>query len=140
MTNDTPVISFMIDPDLSPHVVPDLRAAVGWERWDEDYRSARYWATVGGFDAGGELVAWCAVLSDGARHAVLLDVIVHPRVQRRGVGRALVARAVDHILAHGISIIHIDFVPKQAAFYERSGFRIGVGGIYEGMQPIKEGA
>jgi len=91
---------------------------------------AGYWATIGGLDPSGELIAWCAILSDGVRHAVLLDVIVHPRHQGRGVGRALVARAVAHIRTHGITIIHVDFLPERAAFYERCGFRLGLGGIY----------
>ena len=127
-------VSFVLNPDLPARAVPDLREAVGWDRLDEDYPAALagYWATVGGFDASGELVAWCAVLGDGVRHAVLIDVIVHPRCQRRGVGQALVKRAIAHIRARGIVIIHVDFIPEHAVFYERCGFRVGLGGIYEG--------
>jgi GNAT superfamily N-acetyltransferase len=77
-------------------------------------------------------VAWCAILSDGVRHAVLIDVIVHPGWQRRGVGQALVAEAVEHIRAHGISIIHVDYLPEHATFYEKCGFQTGLGGIYTG--------
>lgn len=86
---------------------------------------------MSGFDTTGKLRAWCTVLSDGVRHAVLLDVIVHPDWQRQSVGQALVARAIDHIRAHGISIIHVDFLPKHAAFYERCGFQIGLAGTIE---------
>src|SRR5438128_1116384 len=127
-------VSFVLNPDLPPRAVPDLREAVGWDRLDEDYPAALagYWATVGGFDASGELVAWCAVLGDGVRHAVLIDVIVHPRCQRRGVGQALVKRAIAHIRGQGIEIIHVDFIPEHAAFYERCGFKVGLGGIYGG--------
>jgi GNAT superfamily N-acetyltransferase len=126
-------ISFVSNPDVSAQAVTDLREAVGWGRLDEDYPAALagYWATVGGFDATGELMAWCAVISDRVRHAVLLDVIVHPRWQRQGVGRALVQHAVAHILAHGITSIHVDFMPQHAAFYEQCGFRVGLGGIYD---------
>nr|MBF6589557.1 hypothetical protein [Ktedonobacterales bacterium] len=51
-----------------------LREAVGWARQDADYPGAfaGYWATVSGHEASGELVAWCAILSEGVRHAVLL--------------------------------------------------------------------
>ncbi len=126
-------ITFVVNPDLAARAVPDLREAVGWGRLDADYPAALagYWATVGGFDAAGELVAWCAVIADGVRHAALLDVIVHPRVQRQGVGSALVRRAIAHIRSRGIAIIHVDFVPEHSAFYERCGFRVGLGGIYE---------
>lgn len=119
---------------LAPCAISDLREAVGWERLDDDYPAALkgYWATISGFDTKGALVAWCAILSDGVRHAVLIDVIVHPEWQRHGVGQALVAEAVAHVRAHGISIIHVDYLPEHATFYERCGFRTGLGGIYAG--------
>lgn len=108
-------------------------ALVGWDRLEHDYPAALrgYWAYVGGFDDTGVLVAWCALVSDSVRHAILLDVIVHPAWQRRGVGCTLVQRAVAHTLAHGITIIHVDFLPELAEFYAQCGFRIGMGGIYK---------
>ncbi len=129
-----PNISFTINPAISPHAICDLREAVGWGRQEEDYPAALkgYWATVGGFDPADTLVTWCAVLSDGVRHAVLLDVIVHPSLQRQGVGKVFVTKAIEHIKAHNITIIHVDFEPETQAFYERCGFHAGLGGIYEG--------
>ncbi len=126
-------ISFILNPTISSQAICDLREAVGWGRSEEDYPTALhgYWATVGGFDATNKLAAWCAILSDGVRHAVLLDVIVHPSHQRKGVGKALVLAAVEHIQAHGITIIHVDFEPETTMFYEACGFRVGLGGIYE---------
>ena len=125
---------FIINPHVIPQAIGDLREAVGWDRLDEDYSSLLkgYWATIGSFDSSGKLIAWCAILSDGVRHAVLIDVIVHPSFQGQGVGRQLVAQAIEHIHAHGISIIHVDFLPEKARFYERCGFHIGLGGIIEG--------
>ncbi|MFL5707239.1 MAG: GNAT family N-acetyltransferase [Ktedonobacteraceae bacterium] len=41
----------------------------------------------------------------------------------------LVARAIEHLQAHAISIIHVDFLPERATFYERCGFKVGLGGI-----------
>ena len=127
-------ISFLINPTLSSHaMICDLREAVGWERQEEDYPAVlqRYWATVGGFDATNKLVAWCAILSDGVRHAVLLDVIFHPSLQRQGVGKVLVAKAIEYVKAHNVTIIHVDFEPETRTFYEHCGFRTGLGGIYE---------
>jgi GNAT superfamily N-acetyltransferase len=123
----------IINPNVIPEAIGDLRESVGWDRSDEDYPAALegYWATVGGFDSTGTLVAWCAIVSDGVRHAVLLDVIVHPLFQGQGIGSQLVAQAIEHIRAHGISIIHVDFLPEKANFYKRCGFQIGLGGIIE---------
>jgi GNAT superfamily N-acetyltransferase len=127
-------IRFITNAPVTPQVITNLREAVGWERHDEDYPAALegYGAPISGFDASGAFIAWCAILSDGVRHAVLIDVIVHPDWQRQGIGQALVAAAVSHIRAQGISIIHVDFEPEHRSFYERCGFRTGLGGIYEG--------
>ncbi len=131
-----PGISFTINPTISAHAICDLRESVGWDRLEADYPAVLqgYWATVGGFDTVNKLVAWCAILSDGVRHAVLLDVIVHPLYQRKGIGKVLVATTVEYIKAHGITIIHVDFEPETTIFYERCGFHVGLGGIYE-VQP-----
>ena len=128
-----PNVSFVLNPLVSPQAICDLRESVGWDRSEKDYPAALqgYWATVGGFDPANKLVAWCAILSDGVRHAVLLDVIVHPSYQRKGVGKALVATTVEHIRAYGITIIHVDFEPETMAFYKACGFRVGLGGITE---------
>ena len=122
-----------VNPTVSADAIIALRAAVGWNGLGQDYPAALrgYWAYLGGFDEQGKLIAWCAVISDGVRHAVLLDVIVHPAWQRQGIGQALVRRAIEHCLAHGITIIHVDFLPEHAAFYEQCGFRPGMGGIYQ---------
>ena len=127
-------ITFTINPTLAPSAITTLRVAVGWGRQDQDYPAALagYWATVGGFAPTGELIAWSAIISDGVRHAVLLDVIVHPAWQRQGVGQALVKHAIEHIHASHITIIHVDFLPKHAAFYTRCGFSVGLGGIIGG--------
>lgn len=126
-------ITFQHNAAVSPASICDLREAVGWGRLDDDYPAAPqgYWGTVSGFDDTGKLVAWCAILSDGVRHAVLIDVIVHPAWQRQGIGLALVAEAITRIKAQGITIIHVDFLPEHQAFYERCGFQTGLGGIIE---------
>ena len=87
---------------------------------------------MSGFDDTSKLVAWCAILSDGVRHAVLIDVIVHPTWQRQAIGQALVKESIAFIREHGISIIHVDFIAEHQTFYERCGFQTGLGGIIEG--------
>ncbi len=127
------IVTLIPNAPVTPHAISNLREAVGCERHDEDYPAALrgYWATISGFDNSGALVAWCVILSDAVRHAVLIDVIVHPNWQRQGVGQKLVTAAIKHIQEHGISIIHVDFEPEHKTFYERCGFRTGLGGIYE---------
>jgi GNAT superfamily N-acetyltransferase len=124
-------ITFQHNAPVSPASICDLREAVGWDRSEEDYPAALngYWGTVSGFDSAGKLMAWCAILSDGVRHAVLIDVIVHPLWQRQGIGLALVTESIMRVKARGITIIHVDFLPEHQVFYERCGFQTGLGGI-----------
>jgi GNAT superfamily N-acetyltransferase len=126
-------VTFTINQPPTPAVICDLREAVGWGRQESDYPAAfaAYWATVSGRAADDSLVAWWAILSDGVCHAVLLDVIVHPSYQGRGHGQALVRAAIAHCQGHGISIIHVDYLPEKQVFYERCGFITGLGGIIE---------
>ena len=124
-------IDIRLNPALEAQEVCILRDAVGWGGLERDYPAAftGYWGTVGAFNAADQLIGWCAILSDGVRHAVLLDVIVHPAWQRRGIGKRLVRQAIDHCRAHGITIIHVDFRPENASFYKSCGFAIGLAGI-----------
>jgi GNAT superfamily N-acetyltransferase len=126
-------VIFAINQPPAPTEIADLRQSVGWGRQESDYPAAfaGYWATVSGRAPDGTLVAWCAILSDGVCHAVLLDVIVHPAYQGRGQGLALVQTAITHCQAHHISILHVDYLPEKQGFYERCGFTTGLGGILE---------
>src|SRR6266567_5713822 len=127
-------ITFRRNGAVAPQSICDLREAIGWHRLDWYYPVAfqGYWGTVSGFDDTGKLVAWCAILSDGVRHAVLIDVIVHPTWQRQGIGQALVKESIAFTREHGISIIHVDFIAEHQTFYEHCGFQTGLGGIIEG--------
>ena len=85
-------MSFTLNPVVTTRAVSELRASVGWEPFerDEQHQWDGYWATVGGFDEQGTLIAWCALLSDGQQHGVLLDVMVHPqRFIHSGKNKAL---------------------------------------------------
>ena len=122
-------ITFRVGDTPDPVLLGALRESVGWELAHSDYPTAyhRYSTTVAGYTAAGELVAWAALVSDDIRHSFFVDLIVHPAHQRRGTGRRLVTHAVAAERARGISIIHADFAPEHAPFYQACGFSIGGG-------------
>jgi GNAT superfamily N-acetyltransferase len=132
-------IDIRINPAVEDQEVCALRNAVGWGGFERDYPAAftGYWGTVGAFDEDNYLIGWCAILSDGVRHAVLIDVIVHPAWQRRGIGKRIVRQAIDHCHTHGISIIHVDFTPEYSTFYKACGFKIGLAGILNTAEASK---
>ena len=122
-------ITFRVGDTPPPDVLSGLRESVGWEAARSDYPAAydRYSTTVAGYTPDGALIAWAALVSDDIRHAFFVDVIVHPAYQRRGAGRRLVAHAVAAERSRGISILHADFAPEHARFYQACGFSIGGG-------------
>lgn len=68
---------------------------------------------------GERLVGFINVIGDGGAHAVLLDTVVEPAYQRRGIGRGLVHRAVEEARTLGCHFLHVDYDQRAADFYER---------------------
>jgi GrpB-like predicted nucleotidyltransferase (UPF0157 family)/predicted N-acetyltransferase YhbS len=86
------------------------------------------WVTAQDGDA---LVGFANVAWDGHQHAFLLDVAVGLDHRHRGIGTALVRRAVDEARRADCRWVHVDFVEELAAFYERCGFRPTAAGLLE---------
>jgi GNAT superfamily N-acetyltransferase len=78
---------------------------------------------------GDQLVAFVNVATDGAAHAFIVDTTVHPLVQRQGVGRCLVAVAIEHARAGGAEWLHVDYEPHLDEFYRGCGFRPTAAGV-----------
>jgi GNAT superfamily N-acetyltransferase len=68
------------------------------------------------------LVGFVKLAWDGGIHAFLLDTTVHPDYQRRGIGRSLVALAVDVAADSGIEWLHVDYDRPSESFYAACGF------------------
>jgi ribosomal protein S18 acetylase RimI-like enzyme len=67
----------------------------------------------------------------------LLDIVVLPEFQNRGVGRALLSSLIDEAKQTGLALRHTVFVMNDDAlrFYERLGFiTIGDLGAYKHME------
>jgi GNAT superfamily N-acetyltransferase len=72
---------------------------------------------------GSRLVGTARVITDGAYYATIWDVIVDPEYQGRGIGRALMQRAVEPFLGRGFSFIALFAAEGKESFYEDLGFR-----------------
>ena len=80
-------------------------------------------------DAGG-LVGFVNVPWDGGVHAFILDTVVAGRATRRGIGKQLVAIAVEKARAAGCEWLHVDFDDELRPFYfEACGFEPTTGGL-----------
>ena len=117
--------------------IEDLRAVVGWDRMDGYYDRilARSYAHFSISDDDGSLIAFVNVISDGIADAFLVDLMVHPGCQGRGIGQALVTRAIEDLRADGIRTIEVIFEPQLESFYRACGFHILQSGIIDTWNP-----
>ena len=102
----------------------------GVQPWGE--RLERYslgWITA---RRGDTLIGFCNVITDGGRHAFLLDVVVHPEHQGTGIGRSLVLHAIEECRSATVQWLHVDFEADLGDFYMADGlFRRTTAGILE---------
>jgi len=95
-------------------------AEVGW--WDRIRPHSLGWVTAR--DAGGRVVGFVNVVSDGGDHAFLIDTKTHGAHQRMGIGTRVVRFAAQHARAGGCEWLHVDFEGDLAPFYfDACGFQ-----------------
>jgi GNAT superfamily N-acetyltransferase len=117
---------------IADHEVPNLCEAVGWERRDGDYpatfRDSLFWA--GCRDDSGRLIGFVCITGPGLpqQHGYLENTLVHPAYQRRGIGTALVRRALEEAERYGLDLVTTTFAEEHTGFYEGCGFELCPGG------------
>jgi len=68
------------------------------------------------------LIGFGRVISDGVHHALIVDLIVHPDFQGRGLGRLLLGKLVNKCKEHRIRDVQLFAAKDKFAFYEKFGF------------------
>jgi ribosomal protein S18 acetylase RimI-like enzyme len=95
--------------------------------WPRDYDVVRAAAAleqtvnIGAWD-GSRLVGAVRVLTDGYFFATIPEILVDPEYQRRGIGRALMARALQHAPR---GKVFFGAQTEAVGFFERLGCRRG---------------
>jgi aralkylamine N-acetyltransferase len=110
---------------VAPAEINSIRQAIHWEvQPEEKIARAMYlsWGWITARDEKDQLAGFVRILSDGIRHAYVLDLIVHPSWQKRGIGTAIMTELMawlgeDHLFPTLVS------VPGKEAFYRRFGFK-----------------
>ena len=119
----------MFSTDLpAEQAVYDLFLTTGW---NDAYRISsgefldtlrHSWYCLSAYD-GDKLVGFGRMLCDGVLHALILDLIIHPGWQGKGLGGEVLSRLVDKCREHGIRDIQLFSVKGKSAFYRKMGFR-----------------
>jgi aralkylamine N-acetyltransferase len=68
------------------------------------------------------------IISDGAIYALIVDVMVHPVFQTRGLGKRMLEFVIEDLTIAGIRNINVIFDVKLEKFYESLGFEMLIAG------------
>jgi len=79
------------------------------------------WHLVSAFDAD-HLVGFGRTISDGIMHALIVDMIVLPEYQGRGIGGRILTDLLERCREHNIRDIQLFCARGKAGFYRRFGF------------------
>ena len=121
------------DGQVEPKEIEDLREAVGWDRSEGHYEQVltTHYTYYTMRNQDGLLVAYMSVLSDGVADAFLLDLVVRPQYQHKGIGTRLVRRAIVDMKETGVQCVHVTFDEHLEPFYAQCGLHIVKAGIVD---------
>ena len=105
----------------------DFEALYATTGWGEHDRSVFERALAGSWIVAcarrdGRLVGIGRVISDGAMHAFITEMIVDPGERGAGIGAELLRTLVDACAERGITDVQLFAATGRRAFYERNGF------------------
>ena len=98
--------------------------------WNDEYgftreeieRSVRnVWYNVSAYD-GDQLIGSGSILSDGIHHALIVNMIVHPIYQNKGIGKAILRLLIRKCKESGIRDIQLFAAENYYNFYKKFGF------------------
>ena len=121
-------ISLKRDRSIAPEQLEALCSAVGWsprplDRVQQSLDNSFAYITVWhSYDRQEQLIGFARAISDGTFHAVLLDVVVHPRFQNRGIGKTIVKTLLEQLSEAQIQDTIAIASPHVADFYHKLGF------------------
>ncbi len=117
----------LVDALPGPDAYFALFESTGWNQeyglTAEELRRAvsRSWLVVSAYDED-RLIGTGRVVSDGVLHGLIVDVIVLPEYQGRGIGTLIMRRLLDCCKAAGLRDVQLFCARGKAPFYGRLGF------------------
>lgn len=113
----------MLESDLP--FADSLRSLAGWNQTLDDWSRFLAMQPEGCFLAewDGAQAGTATTVVYGSDLAWIGMVLVHPNFRRRGVGRALLLRCIEHLQGLKIKCIKLDATPEGRTVYEKLGFK-----------------
>ena len=133
-TVETEII-FSTEREIDLYELEELCDRVGWARRplrkvkkaiSHSFLVVSMWETKG---KRKRLIGFARATSDHAFNATIWDVVVDPRFQNRGLGKALMQYTIQQLRSADISNITLFADPQVVEFYRRLGFMVDPEGI-----------
>ncbi len=101
-----------------------LSTAEGWNQTESDWRRLLRLEPSGCFAArdGNRLIGTVTTTPYGRALAWIGMMIVHPDCRGKGIGTALMRRALDYLRGLGVATVKLDATPAGLPLYESIGF------------------
>ncbi len=121
-------IFFSTNQSIDLYELEELCDSVGWARrplrkvkkaLENSYLVASIWESRG---AKSYLVGFARATSDHSFNATIWDVVIHPRFQSKGLGKAFMRYIINKLRANDISNVTLFADPQVVEFYSRLGF------------------
>ncbi|EME8238850.1 GNAT family N-acetyltransferase [Enterococcus faecium] len=116
------VDSLMIDE------ISELYKSVGWTHYTKDTarleKAFEQSESLIKRNGEGKIIGVVRWITDCATIAFIQDILIHPRYQRQGIGKALLHEVLEKITSYGPVQIELltDDTEKTKKFYESVGF------------------
>ena len=130
-----PQIVFSTDRDIDFYELEELCDRVGWARRplrkvkiaiEHSFLVVSMWEVQG---KKRRLIGFSRATSDHAFNATIWDVVVDPKYQGQGLGKALMKYSISQLRSADISNITLFADPQVVKFYQRLGFILDPEGI-----------
>ena len=130
-TDPKPILGEIViktNNSVSPNQLEELCSAVGWsprplekvqQSLDNSFSYVSAWHI---YKEEKQLVGFARAICDGAFHAVLLDILIHPHFQNRGIGKTIVQTLIKQLHDLQIKDITLFASPHIVDFYHKLGF------------------
>lgn len=109
----------------TPDEFAALYASTGWgQRSAQDLAAALEgsWVVCCARDEAGTLVGMGRLISDGALHAFVTELIVATEARGNGAGARILHALVEESRRRGVDDVQLFAARGRTAFYERNGF------------------
>jgi predicted N-acetyltransferase YhbS len=114
---------------MTPADIPagmHLKDAAGWNQTTEDWVRFLEASPEGCFvaECNGEVAGTVTTITYENRFAWIGMVLVRPELRGRGIGTALLVKAINYLDAQRIPCAKLDATPQGKPVYERLGFQV----------------